>query len=288
MRDDRRRSAFVLRLGRALTERIMDKEDFKKIIKNVEYFLLDMDGTVYVGDRLIGEMSATLDRLRAVGKKLIYLTNNSSKSRARYIEKLKKTGLFRDGDDVYTSGMATAEYLKEFYGGASVYLLGTNALKAEFAESGINLTDETADVSVLAYDTELEYGKLCRFTYNVTKGSKYIATHPDVNCPAPDVFLPDAGAIMALVERSTGKTPDIVVGKPFPTMGENLKRKFACGGNRFIMVGDRLHTDIKFGNNCGFHTLFVLSGEGTRSDLARFDAVPSFTLDSLNDIIEYI
>ena len=247
-----------------------------------------MDGTVYLGDELIGKMDKTLDFVRSHGKKIIYLTNNSSKSKYRYYEKLERMNLFREGDDVYTSGMATIDYLKEFYPGKSVYLLGTEAVKEEFISAGIDLVDGLSDISVLAYDTELTYEKLCRFTNNVTKGSLYIATHPDVNCPAPDVFVPDAGAFMALIEKSTGKTPSVIIGKPYAFIGKNLMRLYSATPDEFIMVGDRLYTDVKFGNNCRFNSLFVLSGECGLKDLEYSDAKPDFVLDSLNDIINYL
>ena len=260
----------------------------KEALKKIKYFLLDLDGTVYLGNELIGRMNETLDRLRECGKKIIFLTNNSSKSERAYREKLFKMDLFREGDEVYTSGMATAAYLKKNRAGKSVYLLGTDALKEEFSSLGVKLVDGFADVSVLSYDTELTYEKLCRFTYNVTKGSEYIATHPDVNCPAPEVFVPDVGSYIALVERSTGKTPSVVIGKPFSTMGDILAERYGAERHEFMMVGDRLHTDIKFGNNCRFKTLFVLSGECTTEDLKTSDAKPDFILNSLNDITDYL
>ena len=263
-------------------------EDLKKALKDIEYFLLDMDGTIYLGDELIGEMDKTLDILRAAGKKMVYLTNNSSRGESDYREKLKRMNLWRDGDSVYTSGMATANLLKTDYAGKRVNLLGTNALKSEFVANGIELVDENADICVLAYDTELEYKKLCRFTDDLNRGAYYMATHPDVNCPAQGYFVPDAGAFMAMIEASTKRLPQTVVGKPFPVMGKTLTKKYAADKKEFIMVGDRLHTDIRFGNNCGFYTLLVLSGESTVSDLKNSDASPTFILDSLNEIVEFL
>ena len=140
---------------------------------------------------------------------------------------------------------------------------------------------------MLAYDTELTYEKLCKFVYNLKNGAFYIATHPDINCPAPEVFVPDAGAFMAMIESSTGLKPQKIIGKPYTGMGENLIKRFGALPEEFVMVGDRLHTDIKFGNNCGFNTILVLSGEATLEDLKRYDAKPDFILDSLNDVVEY-
>ncbi len=265
-------------------------QTLKQALCEIEYFLLDMDGTVYLGDKLIGDMPKTLDALRSRGKKIIYLTNNSSKSKERYYEKLSRMDLLRDGDEVYSSGMATAEYLSANYPENSVYLLGTRALGKEFKERGIRLVDGRADISVLAYDTELTYEKLCKFTSNVMKGSRYIATHPDVNCPAEDVFVPDAGALIELVYASTGVRPELIIGKPYPFMGENLMKRFSLPPEKFVMVGDRLNTDIKFGRNCNFHTLLVLSGESALTDVERLSPSdkPEFILDSLNDVVDYL
>ncbi len=266
----------------------MVNEKLKRALSEIEYFLLDMDGTVYLGDKIIGEMDKTLRFLREKGKKLIFLTNNSSKSNEKYIEKLKRLNLFGEGDEVYTSGMATADMLVDKYPEKSVYLLGTKALKEEFISKGVKLIEEgQPDIAVLAYDTELTYEKLCKFTTAIKKGAKYIATHPDVNCPAPDVFVPDVGSFMAMIELSTGLKPSKIIGKPYDGMGKALMKRLKSDENKFVMVGDRLYTDIKFGNNCGFYSLFVLSGECNMKDLEKSDAEPSFILDSLNDIKNY-
>ena len=267
----------------------MVNENLKEIVKNARYFLLDMDGTVYLGDNLIGQMDKTLQALRDCGKKIIYLTNNSSKSESTYKEKLSKIGLWHDFDQVYTSGIATIEYLNDKFSGKSVYLLGTEGLKREFIKNGINLVeDATPDVCVLAYDTELTYDKLCKFVTYIKRGAYYIATHPDVNCPHPEVFIPDAGSFIKLIEASTGLLPKEIIGKPFCGMGYNLKRRLDAKNSDFIMVGDRLHTDIAFGNNCGFTTILVLSGESSVEDIGKTDGKPDFILDSLNDIVKYI
>ncbi|MBR2336526.1 MAG: HAD-IIA family hydrolase [Clostridia bacterium] len=267
----------------------MVNKNLKETVKNAKYFLLDMDGTLYIGDKLIGDMDKTLATLRQCGKKIIYLTNNSSKSKQRYEEKLQKIGLFDPRDTVYTSGIATAEYLNSSFKGKSVYLMGTDALKKEFEEIGVNLVeDKTPDVCVLAYDTELTYDKLCRFVTYLKRGAYYIATHPDVNCPHPEVFIPDAGAFIKLIEASTGMLPAEIIGKPFDGMGKNLMRALGLGKDKFIMVGDRLHTDIAFGNNCGFASVLVLSGESDLDDIGKIEGKPDFVLNSLNDIIDYL
>ena len=264
------------------------KKDLRNALNEIKYFLLDMDGTLYFDDELIGEMDKTLAFLREKGKKLIFLTNNSSKTNEEYVKKLKRIRLFGDGDEVVSSGIACAEYLAEVYGGEKVYLLGTDALKEQFKKRGINVVDGgDADICVLAFDTELTYEKLRVFTDNLQNGAKYIATHPDVTCPAPRFFVPDAGAFIELIKAATGRVPEKIIGKPNTGMGEVLMKKYGAKKNEFIMVGDRLNTDIKFGNNCGFYSLLVLSGESKESDIGENTGHPDFILDNFNDIIRY-
>lgn len=263
--------------------------DLKEVLKEVKYVLLDMDGTVYLGGKLIGEMDKTLDKIRESGRKIIFLTNNSSKSVKSYYDKLGKMRLFKDGDEVRTSGTAAIGFLKTERKGKSVRLMGTESLKKEFEENGISLIEDgAAEVCVLAYDTESTYKKLCKFTDNLRGNCEYIATHPDINCPSENYPLPDVGAFIELIKASTGRYPDKIIGKPYTMFGEEFVKEYRAKENEFLMVGDRLYTDIAFGVNCGFHTLFVLSGEGTEEMLKDTEKKPEFVLGSLNDIVDYL
>ena len=256
-------------------------------LRETEYFLLDMDGTLYIGDELIGNMPQTLSFLREKGKKIVYLTNNSSKDAEEYREKLGRLSLWGEGDIVYSSGEATAEYLLTNFPDKKVYLVGTDALKKEFSARGVLLVDEDPDICVLAYDTTLTYRKLCDLTRFLFGGAYYIATHPDVNCPAPGAFVPDVGSFIELIAASTGRRPDFIVGKPFTGMGENLERKFSAPKEKFMMAGDRMHTDIRFGNSCGFHSLLVLSGETTKETMGNYPDRPEFVLNDFNEVVRY-
>jgi len=262
--------------------------DINELVNKTQVFLLDMDGTIYFDSTPIGDMENTLSSLRAAGKKLVYFTNNSSKTPSEYVEKLKKIGFWRDEDMVYTSGMATAEYINEFYPGKKVYLVGTEALKNDFLGYGINLVEDEPEVCVLAYDTTLTFEKLKKINKYIVKGAVYIATHPDAVCPSKDVFPPDVGSFIALLKVSSGKEPNVICGKPYTAMGDCIKRKLSLSGEQICMVGDRLHTDIRFGVNNGFNSLLVLSGETTADMLKTSPDVPSAVLPSLNDIVKYL
>lgn len=262
--------------------------EIKELVEKTQVFLLDMDGTIYFDSTPIGDMINTLKAMRAAGKKLVYFTNNSSKTPSEYVEKLKKIGFYDEKDMVYTSGMATAEYINEFYRGKRVYLVGTEALKEDFLKSGINLSEENPEVCVLAYDTTLTFEKLKRINKYIVEGAVYIATHPDAVCPSKDVFPPDVGSFIALLKVSSGREPDVICGKPYTAMGDCIKRKIGLKADQICMVGDRLHTDIRFGVNNGFNSLLVLSGETTVDMLKASPDVPSAVLPSLNDIVKYL
>lgn len=262
--------------------------DIQRLTDKTKVFLLDMDGTIYFDSTPIGDMANTLKAMRAAGKKLVYFTNNSSKTPSEYVEKLRKIGFYDEKDMVYTSGMATAEYINEFYNGKKVYLVGTEALKKDFLSYGINLVEESPDVCVLAYDTTLTFEKLKKINKYIVEGAVYIATHPDAVCPSKDVFPPDVGSFIALLKVSSGKEPDVICGKPYTAMGDCIKRKLGVSADEICMVGDRLHTDIRFGVNNGFNSLLVLSGETTADMLKTSPDVPSAVLPSLNDIVKYL
>ena len=266
------------------------KENQKKleeIVGETEVFLLDMDGTVYIEDELIGDIKKTLQKMRLSGRRIIYFTNNSSKAAAEYEHKLERLGIFGKGDEVYTSGIAAAEYCNEFYAGKKVYLVGTQGLRSEFAAAGISLAEEGGEVAVLVYDTTLTFEKLVKINRMIVEGKPYIATHPDAVCPAKGVFPPDVGSFIELLKCSSGRAPDVICGKPYTVMGECIKRRLRLPAARICMVGDRPHTDIRFANNNGFHGILVLSGETDRERAERTPDRPEAIAESLNELARY-
>ncbi|MBR7095784.1 MAG: HAD-IIA family hydrolase [Clostridia bacterium] len=253
-------------------------------LSQLRCLVLDMDGTVYLGNRLIGEMDKTLAALRRHGIRLCYFTNNSSRNAKDYAEKLTRLGLFDARDIVYTSAMATVSYLNAHHRGKSVYLLSTPTVREAFLEGGIPLSKENADIVVLAYDTTLTFEKLRVANEMLCRGALYIATHPDMVCPTEDISMPDVGSFIRLLEGSSGRVPDVVIGKPNALAGEAIMAAVGCAREEIAMVGDRLYTDIRFGINAGFGSILVLSGETTREMLDASDVCPSLVLDSLNDL----
>ena len=217
-------------------------------------------------------------------KRIVFLTNNSSKTEAEYRQKLTRIGLWGEGDLVYTSAMATAEYVAARFPHKRVYLLATDAVKEEFSRT-VPLVEEAPDVVILAYDTTLTFAKMKRFNEFLAGGAVFLATHPDAVCPTAGVSMPDVGAFLQLFYTSSGRRPDLIVGKPGTAMGEGLERRLGIPRARMCMTGDRMHTDIRFGNNCGMHTVLVLSGETTEETMKNFPDRPDLVLPDVNALV---
>ena len=253
-------------------------------LQNVKLFLLDMDGTFYLGDHLIDGSLDFIDRVRATGRDFLFLTNNSSHNAAFYVEKLKKMGLVIPREKVMTSGEATCEKLKELYPGRRAFVLGNEFLLEEFAEAGIEVDMQRPEIVVIGFDTTLDYKKLQAVCDFVRAGLPYIATHPDFNCPTETGFMPDIGAIMAFIEASTGRRPDLVVGKPNTGIVEAVLRRTGLKTDELAMVGDRLYTDIETGLRSGMLSILVMSGETTPDMLAAAERKPDLVFDRLADM----
>lgn len=255
-------------------------------LKKIKVFLFDMDGTLNMGDIPLAGAMETLNILSKKGKNVCFVTNNSSKSKYDYLEKIHSMGYNAKIEQIITSGMATAQYLSRHLPYKSVYVLGTDCLKREFQDYGIEVKEigEDADIVILAFDTELTYEKLFHATTLIGKGRTYIATHPDFVCPSDKGDMPDAGAVMALIEKTNGKTPDVVIGKPCAPMAEFVFDHCSVNPKDVAFVGDRLYTDIKFGINNGMTSVLVLTGETNLEMLHNSDIQPDYVLDSVNDL----
>jgi len=251
-----------------------------KLLGDIRCFLLDMDGTVYLGDHLLPGAEAFLSHLEKKNIPYYFLTNNSSRSRAQYAEKLQRLGLMMNESQVFTSGEATAIYLNKHHPDARLYVVGTPALEDEFTSSGFKLVEEDPDYVVLGFDTTLTYKKIWKLCDFVRAGKPYLATHLDTNCPTETGFMPDIGAMIALVAASTGRQPDVVVGKPNAPMVEAIVAKTGFPASALAMIGDRLYTDIAMGA-AGITTILVLSGETKPDDLTGSPFQPDFIFANL-------
>lgn len=257
-------------------------------IKDVELFLFDLDGTVYISGKEIEGSFAAVNALRKMGKRICFFTNNSSRMHTDYIASLNSIGLRVYSDEIYTSGQVTCEYILDNYRGSKVYLLGNSRLRAEFDMYGIEVVDKDPDICVIGFDTSLSYDRLYQFCKYVYKGMPYIATHPDFNCPAEECPMPDVGAMMEAIRLTTGRTADLIMGKPHVIAGQRISKKYNLSPKQIAMVGDRLYTDIAFGKNCGFVSVLVLSGETNEKMHQESDIKADYTISSVKEILKLL
>ncbi len=266
-----------------MTQSIRDR------LSGIRCFLLDMDGTFYLGEQLIDGSLDFLEALRRTGRDAWFLTNNSSKSAAAYVEKLTRMDVpepFRS--QVMTSGHAAAHYLLERFPNGRGYLLGNDVLREELIHMGLAFTEADPDYVLVAFDTTLDYAKMCKVCDFIRGGKPYIATHPDFNCPTETGFIPDMGAIMAFIEASTGRRADVILGKPHGGIVREAQMRTGYPLEAMAMVGDRLYTDVATGVNHGMTGILVLSGEATMADAAASEVQPHLIFDRLADMIPYL
>lgn len=260
-----------------------------KNIKDIKCYVLDMDGTFYLGNKLIDGALEFLETLKKQNKEFLFLTNNSSKNKHAYVIKLNNLGLEIEPERIFTSGEATTIYLNSKKAGTKVFLLGTKMLEEEFINAGFQIIkdrSERPDYVVLGFDTTLTYEKLWIACDFIRDGVQYVATHPDFNCPLEDSkFMPDAGAMIDFISASTEKRP-YVVGKPNKTIIEALCDKYGYDKCDIAIVGDRLYTDIKTGENAGITSILVLSGETTIESYNASEINADFVYPSLKEINE--
>jgi phosphoglycolate/pyridoxal phosphate phosphatase family enzyme len=265
--------------------------DKKTAIENIKLYLFDMDGTLYLGDRLYDFTIELLQQIRRTGGKYLFITNNSSKSVADYVKKLAKFGIEATREDFMTSSQATAYYLKQNHPGKKLYVCGTRSLIAELEEEGFTVTTNLDEVEciVMGFDTELTFQKLHDVSYLLLTRPElpYIATNPDLVCPTEFGSVPDCGSVCIGIKNATGKEP-IVIGKPSPLMPELAMAKYGCSKEETAVVGDRIYTDVKSGLNAGAMGILVLSGESTLQTLAESDVKPDLVLESAAEILEIL
>ena len=254
-----------------------------RVPDGVRGLLLDLDGTLYMGERPIPGAARFVQDARAAGRRLLFLTNNSSRSAADWAAKLGRLGFNATADEVFSSGRATALYLARTAPGKRVYLLGTDALRGELAEQGVACADDGAEIVVVGFDTGLTYARLTRACRYLLDGLPFIATHPDRVCPTEDGPIPDAGSFLALIEAATGRRPDVIIGKPNQPLIDGALERLRLRPQEVAMVGDRLYTDMAMARAAGLTAVLVLSGETTPAMLERLapEARPDIVIASV-------
>ncbi|HET9906010.1 MAG TPA: HAD-IIA family hydrolase [Anaerolineales bacterium] len=257
-------------------------------LTEVRCFLLDMDGTFYLGEQLLDGSLRFIETLHKQGIEFLFLTNNSSKDSQQYVEKIARLGLSISSEKVLTSGEATVMHIQSQKPGARVYVVGTPALEEEFIKNGFLITGDQPDFAVLGFDTTLTYDKLWKLCDLVRAGVPYIATHPDYNCPTETGYMPDIGAMIAFVKASTGREPDLIVGKPNKLFVEKAAERTGIPISEMCMIGDRLYTDIALGSTANIPTILVLSGETKAEEVSASTFQPDYIFQNLGEVAKYL
>ncbi len=260
----------------------------KKTLQNIRLFLFDMDGTLYLGNRLFSFTKELLATIRAQGKQYLFLTNNSAKSVKDYVTKLSAMGIEASPEDFFTSSQATAYYLHQHHPGKRLYVCGTRSLQQELIDQGFCVVDDPdkTDCIVMGNDTELTFQKLKDVSYLLLTRPQipYIATNPDLVCPTEFGSVPDCGSVCQMLEHVSGRLP-VVVGKPQPLMPQLAMEMAGCAPEETAVVGDRIYTDIQSGFHAGTVTVLVLSGETTPAMLEASLQKPHVVLNSGQELL---
>ncbi|MBX4263154.1 HAD-IIA family hydrolase [Clostridium estertheticum] len=262
---------------------IDSKESSKDVLKRVKCFILDLDGTVYLGDKILEGSINFLEELEKNNITFKFFTNNSSKNAQVYIKRLKKMGYNLSDDKMLISNNVIINYIKENIPEKKVFVLGTDYLKKDFRAANINVVTEDADVVVVGFDTSLVYenvSKACEFIRN---GALFLGVNPDFNCPTEDGFIPDCGSICSMITASTGVVPEYF-GKPTHHTLKYVLKDTGFHEEEIAFVGDRLYTDIAIGKDNASVTILVLSGEAKLEDLLKSEIQPSLIFDSLGAV----
>ncbi|TXT62555.1 MAG: Acid sugar phosphatase [Promethearchaeota archaeon] len=250
------------------------------ILKEKQVFFFDLDGTVYLGNKVF---DGVLELIHLLEKRediqFFFLSNNSSRSTSDYLTKLDKYGLSVDENHIILSQHPTIDYLKK-EGFKKLFLMGTTSLKKEFEKKGFQLTEEEPEILVLGFDQELTYERLVRASYFLQDGIPYIATHLDNRCPTEKGYIPDAGGIAALLNKTVDRMPR-VFGKPNKEMLLFKLNNLQISPDKAVMFGDRLYTDIKMGLNAEVTTCCVLSGESSLNMIKKSESQPDLIIEGI-------
>ena len=252
----------------------------------IEGYLLDLDGTVYLGERLIAGVGEAIEALRSRGRRIVFLSNKPLHSRRDYAEKLTRLGVPTTEEDVVNSSYVLARYLVKRAPGAKVFVIGEEPLRAELRSANLVLTEDPEKIEyvIAAFDRTFDYHKLNIGFQALRRGAHFIATNPDRTCPVEGGEIPDAAAVIAALEATTQRKVETIVGKPSLYMTDVALEQLGVPAARAAMVGDRLETDVAMGLNAGLISILTLSGVSSREDLEDSPVQPDYVIESLAEL----
>ncbi len=259
-------------------------------VEGYDAFLMDLDGVVYLDRQPVPGAAEFVAGLRRMGKRVLFMTNNSKYTRSEYRDKLSEVGISAEEHEILTSAAATAEFLQENYDleGKTAFLIGGRGLWEEVGNTALRLLKgeegKGADFVIVGWDTELTYQKLRIACLALHHGAVFIGTNPDATFPSPEGLWPGAGSIIAALERAAGREA-LVVGKPNPYMMQTALHLVGAIADRTLVIGDRLETDILGGWRAGMDTCLVLTGVARREDLEGFHPQPDLVVENLLELL---
>lgn len=255
--------------------------------QKTKYFIIDMDGTFYLDGNIIEGSIEFINKIKETGRDFYFFTNNSSNNVDVCRKKLEKMGFPVDENRVIISSHVAADYLNKNHKGQKVFLLGNDRLRGDMKSAGINLVDCDPDIVLLGFDTTLTYQKMWDAVRYIDKGAVYIATHPDMNCPTAEGYMPDTGSMIEFFAASTGKRP-LVVGKPMTATVEYITDKLGCKADELCFIGDRLATDIAIGANHNIPCVLVYSGVTTPEEYSKSDIRATLAVENLKALADFL
>jgi len=257
-----------------------------ELLRDKKGFIFDLDGCIYLGNRPIEGASETVSMLREAGKKILFLTNNSTKTAQEYVDKLAGMGIKAIKGEILTSSAATAVYLKRI-GPGECFVLGGRGLVQALREEGFSVIEgnesKRARYVVCGLDVHLTYEKLAAACYAIQNGAKFIATNMDPRLPLEGGYVPGAGSIVEAVATATGVRPT-VIGKPSRRIMGIALRAMGLDSSEVVMVGDTLKIDILAAKRSGITGVLVLSGSTKEEDLERSRIVPDAVIPSVAEL----
>lgn len=264
---------------------------------SIDGLVMDLDGTVYLGDAALPGAVEGIAELRRQGRRILFVSNKPLEPRDAYARKLTRLGIPATPDDVITSGFVLGDHLARTEPRLNLYVVGEENLLNELRGHGLKIVNEFmdqdplaviqprgVDAVVVAFDRTLNYRKLNTAYQALRSGARFFATNADKVCPMPDGAIPDAGGTIAALEHMTGRKVELLAGKPSPLITDVAMHKLKLPAERVMMVGDRLETDILMGQRAGMLTAVTLTGVSTREDAARVPSPPDFVIENIGEL----
>ncbi|MCU1545462.1 MAG: family hydrolase [Homoserinimonas sp.] len=251
---------------------------------DIECWLTDMDGVLVHENKPVPGAADLLQQWRAEGKPFLVLTNNSIFTPRDLSARLRASGLIVPEESLWTSALATADFLKGQMPGGSAFVIGEAGLTTALHEAGFTMTETNPDYVVIGETRNYSFEAITKAIRLIGSGARFIATNPDATGPSPDGPLPATGAVAALITKATGALP-YVVGKPNPMMFRSAMNRIGAHSENTGMIGDRMDTDIVAGIEAGLHTILVLTGISDQAEIDRYPFRPDEVLDSVADLL---